>query len=267
MEIDSGKILSQNYIIHFAGGSDTGLVRSHNEDSFAIFPDPCFFCLADGVGGLEAGEVASKKAIDCMKSHAVLQTKKKTGLAQKIIQLFYSHEQSSIDSILKIICDANIDVYRLAQSLNKKMATTIVALQLSKEKALICNVGDSRAYLLRNKLLGQITIDHTLSMSLLLAGTPLNNGQSEINQHTITRALGNQLDVKPDMQVVSNLPDDMFLLCSDGLTDMLNDTIICQTAIDNNTNLPNVVQELINKANVAGGRDNITVIAIRVERK
>jgi len=266
MEIDSGKISFHNYTINFAGGSDIGFLRTHNEDCIAIIPESYFFCLADGVGGLDAGEVASEKVISYLKSHFSTQCKKKKYSVKRILRSFFTQKQSSLTKMSRIISDANNELCYLARSLNKNMATTIVALQLLKNRAIICNVGDSRIYLLRNNIIGQLTIDHTLSMSLLLsAGTNFNHNHSGINQHTITRALGAQQDIEPDKQILNIYKADLFLLCSDGLTDMIDDEKICEIVEENTNNISNVVQELIKEANVAGGKDNISVIAVNIQ--
>lgn len=156
---------------------------------------------------------------------------------------------------------ANGEVYQLAQSLRKKMATTIVALELTNNIAEICNVGDSRAYLFRNNILGQLTIDHTLAMSFYLAGV---HTVDNVAQHTITRALGANSCVEVDSYTINFQQGDTFLLCSDGLTDMLNNRMISRILRRGSNTVSGLIHEFIHEANVAGGGDNISVIVVSI---
>lgn len=225
-------------------------------------PDGLLFCLADGVGGLDAGEVASQKAVDTIVDVVKKSNVKSTSLVGKIRNIFASKTRKDSSELAEIVQEANDAVLEYSRKINKEMATTIVAAQFDRDNVSVATVGDSRAYLLRDGILGQISVDHTLIMDLLLAGTQIDTKVSEINPHAITRALGCQQKVDVDVHQFRRRENDMFLFCSDGLTDMLNDNEIHETLLSSTLSIADTVWKLVKLANNAGGRDNITAIVV-----
>lgn len=245
-----------------AGLTDVGRKREHNEDALLLAPKHGLFVIADGMGGHEAGEVASNLAI--------------TALEQFFDTLF-----SDPDATWPHRTDPNNDEYanRLAVGVQmahqrireasgasrqqKAMGTTCVALHLQGAKAHFAWVGDSRGYRWRKGSLEQITTDHSLLNELLAAGR-LGPEQVAGFQHknVITRALGTNDRLDVDVRSIDFEPGDTLLLCSDGLTGMVEDPAIAQ-AIADHPSLEATCQHLIDAANSAGGSDNVTVALVR----
>ena len=248
-----------DFAIKYSALSNTGCVRSHNEDNYGVFPENNLFCLADGVGGLDAGEVASKELINSVSASLETHKRKKQSLSGKFIALFRGKSFMNI-KIGQLIKAANQNIYRRGQISHKRMASTVVIMQAQGEDLIVAHVGDSRAYLLRNQILGQLTTDHTVFMELMLSGIPIDTTITPISNHVITKAMGSKPDVSPDEIRLKWSVNDIFLLCSDGLTDMIDDGKICHILQNHFPSMQKITQELINAAKAAGGRDNITVI-------
>ena len=227
--------------------TDTGRQRNANEDShFTAAP---LFVVADGMGGAQAGEVASKTAVDSF-SQGLPQ-----GPPERVLE--------------ETIEGANRTIHELARkdpSLAGMGTTTTAAIvDLEGEEVAIGHVGDSRAYRLRAGKFEQLTRDHSLVEEMRRKGQ-LTDAQAEDHpqRSIITRALGPEPEVQVDLQTVPAQPGDVFLICSDGLTTMLDDEQIARL-LTRATSLPSAVRALVDEANRAGGRDNITVLAFRLE--
>lgn len=263
--IDTGKtVFNGKSYIRYAASTDTGCVRTNNEDSYSVFPDNSLFCLGDGVGGLEAGEVASEKLISTLSVCLKRYQGKQRSLRNKITSFFRKAESNSVN-IVQLLQTANSAIYKHSQELQKKMATTAVVLQAQGDELTVVHAGDSRAYLLRNRLLGQLTMDHTLFMELLSTGTSVSANDKMFPKHVITKALGTKQDLDPDEIKLKWVENDIFLLCSDGLTDMLTDEDICRICLIHYPAMQDITSELISAAKKAGGRDNITIIVGHIE--
>jgi protein phosphatase len=227
--------------------SDTGRQRNANEDSF--FVRAPIFVVADGMGGAQAGEVASKAAADAFDVDLP------DGPPERVLR--------------ETILSANRKIHDLARTDPSRagMGTTLTAAVLSaeREEVAIGHVGDSRAYRLRDGRLEQLTRDHSLVEEMRRKGQ-LTDAQAEDHpqRSIITRALGPEPEVEPDVQTVSAAPGDVFLLCSDGLTTMLDEARIAKL-LAGGTSMDAAVRALIDEANRAGGRDNITALAFRLE--
>lgn len=227
--------------------TDVGRQRQANEDSYLARPP--LFVVADGMGGAQAGEVASLTAIQAFQE----------GLP----------EGSPESGLVNRISQANRTIFEQAradQSLSG-MGTTITAAALDpgREHVAIAHVGDSRAYRLRQGILQRLTRDHSLVEEMRRRGQ-ITEAQAEDHpqRSIITRALGPEPEVQVDVQSVAADPEDVFMLCSDGLTTMLGDEQI-KDLISGATSLEAATRALIDEANRAGGRDNITVILFQVE--
>lgn len=233
-------------IIEQAAGSDTGLHRHANEDSYLV--QPPVFLVADGMGGAQAGEVASQLAAESFVGELG------AGRPEQLLR-------TRIEA-------ANEQIHRLARSdaALAGMGTTLTAAVLvaEDEEVVIGHVGDSRVYRIRNGTLEQLTRDHSLVEEMRRKGQITDEqAESHPQRSIITRALGPEPTVQVDVQTVAATADDVFLLCSDGLTTMLDDGQI-ESLIDAAGSLEAAVKALIDAANRAGGRDNITVVMFRV---
>jgi serine/threonine protein phosphatase PrpC len=234
-------------VVDRAFRTDTGRQRSANEDSF--FVRPPIFVVADGMGGAQAGEVASKAAAEAFDRDL---------------------PAGSPETFLRETIEAaNREIHELARDdpARKGMGTTITAVIVNPEgeEVAIGHVGDSRAYRLRGGRLEQLTRDHSLVEEMRRKGQ-LTDAQAEDHpqRSIITRALGPEPEVDVDVQTVPAKPGDVFLICSDGLTTMLGEEQIAKL-LSGATSMEAATRGLVDEANRAGGRDNITALAFRLE--
>jgi serine/threonine protein phosphatase PrpC len=249
--------------IKFAEITDTGKVRDHNEDAIGSDADMGLMVLADGMGGYNAGEVASGIAVQTITELAAEGATREernirdpeTGLMRQTIVL-----RDAISRSNKII-------YQTAQSQThcEGMGTTLVAALFYDNTISVAHVGDSRAYRLRDEKFEQLTLDHSLLQELVDRGFySEEEAQRSTNRNYVTRALGVEPSVEVEVQEFEVLPDDIYLLCSDGLPDMVEDEDIHLTIRTFNASLDVVGQQLVNLANEHGGRDNISVMLSQV---
>ncbi|MGH3039393.1 MAG: Stp1/IreP family PP2C-type Ser/Thr phosphatase [Gaiellaceae bacterium] len=230
-----------------AGRTDPGRVRRRNEDTFVL--DPPLFAVADGMGGAQAGEVASR-------------------LAAAAFREFHDADRLAPDERLQaIIQEANRRIYERARADSdvSGMGTTLTAALLTGGRLTVGHVGDSRAYRVRDGELEQLTEDHSLVGDLMRSGrlTP-EEADAHPQRSVITRALGTDPEVSVDTLTVDAEPGDLFLLCSDGLTTMVTDEDILSTLSASPT-LDAAARELVQAANAGGGEDNVTVVLFGVE--
>ncbi len=226
--------------------TDTGRKRRHNEDSYVC--DPPLFAIADGVGGAQAGEVASRLAASALRER--------------------DGGSDPEEEVVRLIQEANRRIYRRSgEDTNLAgMGTTITVAVVQDGLVTIGHVGDSRAYLIRGGHLDQLTEDHSLVAELTRAGKlSEEEAESHPQRSVITRAVGTDPDVDVDTFVVEAQPNDLFLLCSDGLTDMVSDEEILRIANGRRDDLRAAAKELVKAANRAGGEDNITVVFFEVK--
>ncbi|MBA3383797.1 MAG: Stp1/IreP family PP2C-type Ser/Thr phosphatase [Actinobacteria bacterium] len=223
----------------FAGGTDPGRRRRRNEDSYVI--DPPLFAVADGIGGAQAGEVASKLAAGAVKEHG-----------------------ADVESLVQ---EANRRVHQrsLEDPNMSGMGTTLTVAAVADGTISIGHVGDSRAYLVRDGNLEQLTEDHSLVGELMRTGKlSAEEAGSHPQRSMITRALGTDPNVDVDIFSVEPRVGDLFLLCSDGLTSMVDDREILRLIGEKRGDLKDLVKALIKAANKGGGEDNITVVAFEI---
>ena len=249
--------------IKMAEISDTGKVREHNEDAIGSNADIGLMVLADGMGGYNAGEVASGIAVQTITEltaeGAVREERNaldpSTGLMRQTIVLR--------DAVAR----ANKIIYQTAQSQThcEGMGTTLVAAMFYDNKVSVAHVGDSRAYRLRDDKFQQLTLDHSLLQELVDRGFySEEEAQRSTNRNYVTRALGVEPTVDVEVQEFDVLPGDVYLLCSDGLPDMVEDEDIHLTISTFNASLDVVGQQLVQLSNEHGGRDNISVMLAEV---
>jgi PPM family protein phosphatase len=243
--------------------SDVGKVRDHNEDAIGTQPDIGLWVLADGMGGYNAGEVASGIAVKTILEMvtAACKTEKRgdiesgTGYMRQTIVLR--------DAILR----ANKVINQTAQSQPQceGMGTTLVASLFYDNRVSIAHVGDSRMYRLRGNRFEQITMDHSLLQELVDRGFySQEEAQRSTNRNYVTRALGVEANVDVEVQEIEVQKGDYFLMCSDGLPDMVEDEDIHLTISTFSNDVRTVGEQLIKLTNDNGGRDNVSVILVRV---
>jgi protein phosphatase len=233
-----------------SGSTDVGRVRRSNEDSYGIYPDLHLYVVADGMGGHVAGEVASRLAVEAIRSSRAA-TLKKGGAIPPDQRLVQAIEQAN-----EHIIQTSKEDPRLIG-----MGTTVVGALIDQSTAYIGHVGDSRAYLLRNKEIQQMTKDHSLLNEYLQKGliTP-ENLQDYPYKHIITRALGSHPVVEVELLTIDLQPNDSFLLCTDGLTNMLSEKDIHTVLMTMDNDPEKGCRRLIEVANSKGGEDNITAV-------
>ncbi len=243
-------------VLDVYGASDIGCVRSLNEDSFCIygFEDekiPGFCVLSDGMGGHNAGEVASQKTVQFV--------------AELLLEGMPEDRESLPRELQKAVKETNERIFRMAVSnqAQQGMGATLVIAAVEPDEAYIANVGDSRAYAYRNHELMQITKDHSVVEEMLANGsiTP-EEARVHPQRNIITRAIGTDPIVEPDIFEYDYLAGDTLLLCSDGLSGMVDDGEI-KKILEENKNAKQTVSALIEAAKEQGGQDNITVLCIR----
>jgi serine/threonine protein phosphatase PrpC len=238
--------------------SDAGRVRDHNEDylGYRQPEEPALraeagwlYVVADGVGGAQAGEVASKLAVQTL-----------------LIAYYHSYGESPADRLREAFAAANRAVHEQASGQdNYRMSTTLVAAVIRGHELTVANVGDSRAYLIQDGQIRQISTDHAMVARLVAEGviTP-EQAESHPQRHVISRSVGARPDVQVDIFTETFLPGDRLLLCSDGLTEYLTDAEILDVMQGEDPEAN--VQRLVDQANERGGSDNITVLAVRALR-
>jgi PPM family protein phosphatase len=231
--------------------TDTGRRRRHNEDAYVC--DPPLFAIADGMGGAQAGEIASHLAATSVQHGQPLQQAGRDGGSEAAVE--------------QLIQDANRSVYERARSdeSTSGMGTTMTVALVDGDLVRIGHVGDSRAYLVRDHSLEQLTEDHSLVGELVRSGR-LSPEEAEDHPHrsVITRVLGTDPEVDVDSFSVAAKPGDLFMLCSDGLTSMVDDGRILELMEEHSGDVKTTAQALVDAANANGGEDNITVILFQI---
>ena len=234
--------------------TDTGRMRDSNQDSVyceesAVGSFPNLFLVADGMGGHNAGDLASK-----------------TGIETFVESIRQSHRRTPVSAMEDAVEDANEAI------LNKSfedphysgMGTTLVGMMIDEETVFIVNIGDSRLYRIRGSI-EQITTDHSLVEEMVMSGEiGKDQMRTHPNKNIITRALGTTPHPRPDFFDIQAREGDVFLLCSDGLSNMLDDKEIETVILGEERPLSEIGKDLIDRANEAGGKDNISAVLVRL---
>jgi len=246
-----------------SGGTDIGRKRALNEDCYGVFDELGLFVVADGMGGHAAGEVASRAAVDVLRDFIA-----STRIPDDSTWPFQldSDLPRAANRLVSGIKLANQAINKASQeNLEKKgMGTTIVAAMAEGDELFLAHVGDSRAYLFSKGMIWRITSDHSYVEEMVLAGH-ITQEQARVHpmRNIITRALGTKPDVSVDLSRHNQVPGDIYLLCSDGLSGMLTDGEIARIISNHTIDLSACVNELIKGANEKGGEDNITAILLK----
>ena len=240
-------------VAHYAAAAvtDRGRKRPSNEDAFGFSVEHGVYVVCDGMGGAAAGEIASSLAVD------------------EMMRLLTGRDAAHplLDDAEEAVACANAAIFMRAQTSQNLngMGTTLVTLLVEDQSGWMINVGDSRGYRMRNSHLEQITLDHSLVEEQVRMGRmdPLEALRSPF-KNVITRALGTQSSVTPDVFELETEPGDLFMLCSDGLTRELSDPLI-ESILKLDLPLQEMCARLVAAANDAGGHDNITCLLVRAE--
>ena len=239
--------------IEYGSQTDLGRTRSSNEDSFSARPEKKLFLVADGMGGHAAGEIASQLAATTM---------------EELVVEGVSDPRDDLEEILRSAAEgANARVFE-SQAENPELAgmgSTLTALSFRDRRYYIAHVGDSRAYLLREGVLDQLTRDHSLVWHLYESGVLR---KEELSSHPqknlITRSIGPHSHIEVDVERGEARSGDVYLLCSDGLSDVVPDETIRTILADAARSPQEMCDRLVNLANEAGGPDNITAVVVRL---
>jgi len=251
--------------LEVATATDPGMVRSHNEDSIAADAASGFVILADGMGGYNAGEVASGIAAALLGTNLkqVLTSAEPGGIEPE------SGEPLAVKILREQIAGANASIYQAAisQPQYAGMGTTLVVGLFYDNRLSVAHIGDSRLYRLRQDEFKQITRDHSLLQEQIDSGM-ISEQMAKLshNKNLVTRALGIDPEVEPEIHTYEVAAGDIYLLCSDGLSDMVEDSEISLTLSSLQANVQLASQQLVQMANDNGGRDNVSVILVRVLR-
>lgn len=246
--------------INSYGISDVGLVREQNEDRWAAFPEYGLFILADGMGGHLGGEVAAEEAVDQMSTRICSWPEDDQVAVEK-----------KVASLREAILAMNAAIYKKGQADESLhgMGTTLCLLYTYNTHAILAHVGDSRIYRLRDKQVEQLTEDHSLVNELMGMGV---GGEEDaetcsykniLNKNILTRAVGTQPKVKPSIHIYPLQPDDLFMLCSDGLTNYVSKAEIGQL-LTSGGSLQEKAEAFVSLAKGHGGGDNITLILVNI---
>ena len=251
--------------LEVATATDPGMVRTHNEDSIAADAASGFVILADGMGGYNAGEVASGIAAALLGTHLkqVLASAEPGGIEPE------SGEPLAVKILREQIAGANASIYQAARSQPQYagMGTTLVVGLFYDNRLSVAHIGDSRLYRLRQDEFKQITRDHSLLQEQIDCGMITEQmAKLSQNKNLVTRALGIDPEVEPEIHTHEVEAGDIYLLCSDGLSDMVEDGEISLTLSSLQANVQLASQQLVQMANDNGGRDNVSVILVRVLR-
>lgn len=241
------------------GMTDVGLVRRNNEDVFLNLQEHGFFAVADGMGGHNAGEIAANETVRFVSA--------------SIQDFFSSAGNCTIFDLISFnkrwIENANNWVHRLGKKKKeyKGMGTTLCTLLFHESSLIYGHVGDSRIYRFRKGLLKQLTFDHSLRNEMLAQGyVKKEHSQTLPYKNILTRAIGTQIDVEAEMHIAPVISNDIYLACSDGLTDQVSDRKISEI-LESTDNIERATETLIEQAKRQGGYDNVTVVLVKADER
>jgi len=241
--------------------TDVGQVRTINEDCFTVDLDLGLFVVADGVGGQNAGEVASNMAVEIITSHV-------NGAQHYEAEQLKGEFSQQTNQILSGIRRANIAIYEkgLQNSQQRGMATTVSSVRIHGNIMTLAHVGDSRIYRVRNGKLERLTIDHSLLEEQLKQGISFEEANNSIYKNALLRALGAEETIQIDADEDVLLDRDWLLLCTDGLSNMVDEDEIARIICSSEHDPQGACKKLVELANQNGGKDNITVILVHCQK-
>jgi len=253
--------MSSHFKLYMTGKTDTGLKRDHNEDFISWDAERGLALLADGMGGHNAGDVASRMSVESI-------DKTLLAVLDQPLPGSSSDDMSPLADVLnQAISEANDAVFSAGEEdeSRKGMGTTLVALVLWDDRVIVAHVGDSRLYRLHGRELTPVTLDHSLVRQMVDEGMiDAEEAQESPFTHVITQAVGVREAVEAEIQEFEAQAGDVYLLCSDGLTDLVSDAEIEETLVAAQGNWERAAQHLVDQANQQGGRDNISVVIVGI---
>ncbi len=241
-------------LLRSAARTHVGMRRQENEDRYAVVPGLGLFLVADGMGGHRAGQVASQLAAEA---------------AIRAIDALQGASVSLAERLRHAVACANREIFHAAEAKAELtgMGTTFVSMLFGEDRLALAHVGDSRAYLLRHGRLRGLTDDHSIVAELLRRQAISEAAaRAHPHRHVLTRALGVRSRIEPDLAEMTPQVEDVFVLCSDGLTTHVDDREIAEY-VGGEADLERAAARLIEAANQAGGLDNVTVLLLRVEKE
>ena len=244
------------YKVSSFGRTDIGLVRQNNEDVWKSLSDHRFYILADGMGGHKAGEIAAKETVDRLSINV-----------EKLLKSPKKQIKQQVNLIRDIILKVNKEVYEKSREGPELhgMGTTLCCTYFHDQGVIFAHVGDSRIYRFDGKELHQLTRDHSLVNEMIDLGELSERNVAGVSyKHRITRAIGTEPHVEVAIQISHYDHDDLFLMCSDGLSDMISPKMI-ENILKESVDLQGTIDRLINAAIEQGGKDNITAVLMRIE--
>lgn len=236
--------------------TDKGNLRSGNEDSLFVLPDQQIYIVADGVGGHNSGELASRLAVGFMAQYVAMNPLKNVQNTKELKKYFQN-----------CFSGANELIFSKAQEGSEYagMATTAVMTYLRDDTCYVINVGDSRAYLVRDGVMRQLTEDHTLVQTLVNSGAiTKEEALTHPDRNMITKAIGGDKTIEPDFYRFRTYPGDLIIMCSDGLYGEVEAERMLQLATETKT-MHRLAKLYVDEANAAGGKDNISVVCIKIQ--
>ncbi len=245
--------------LEHAGRSDKGLVRTLNEDCVAVMPESGLVVVADGMGGANAGDVASHTAVEIIVSHILSEPARK-GTKEDAVEGDLA--RAAIEEANRAIYQSSLDNREF-----EGMGTTVVLGLFLEQRLTFAHVGDSRLYRIRKKRLERLTVDHSVIQELVNQGVfpSIEEAQDAgVRNNVLTRALGIEEAVETDVNTTQTLPGDVYLFCTDGLTNMVDDETITRMVTGNPDGLDAVADGLLRLACENGGKDNISLVLVRV---
>lgn len=247
------------YKVQACGSSDIGQ-RPNNEDYWALVPEDHLFVVADGMGGHQAGEIASCEAVKMLCK----------SMKDQVDSPLVSKDLSEVkDLLIEVFHRLNSSIFSLSCQNDdwKGMGTTLCCLFINEQGVICAHVGDSRIYRLRQGILSQLTQDHSLLRELMdLGQIDEEQADSFLYRNILTRAVGTEPIIDPTIAISDVLNGDVYLLCTDGLTDLVAKEDI-ENILNDTQNIHEAVKKLIKLAKENGGYDNITVILVKVQNK
>jgi PPM family protein phosphatase len=244
--------------------TDVGLLRDHNEDAVASDLSIGLLVLADGMGGYKAGEVASEIAVLMIASELNEFMLDQSSLGELTSDLLLESHM-----LMQAVAKTNAAIYKISQNESQcaGMGTTLVAGVFADDKLVVGHIGDSRMYRLRGEALTQLTVDHSLVQEQIDAGLMTEEqAQQSNNKNLVTRALGIDAEVELELQEFDVEVSDLYLMCSDGLSDLVSDAEITEILLEANGNITHAAHKLIQSANEHGGTDNISVVLAIIKK-
>lgn len=252
-------VYTMPYKVVAFGISDIGLVRQNNEDVWAELPEYNFYVLADGMGGHQAGEIAAKEAVNAL-CHII----KKAFVSPEDSKISLEEARLIIEHAIEMV---NGIVFKMGQKDRelKGMGTTLCSLLFHPKGLVYAHVGDSRIYRLRGNKMKQLTKDHSLLRELVDLGQ-LNEQQATdfLYKNIITKAVGTELYLEPSVHSCDVADEDIYMMCSDGLSDLLSKTEM-ENIVNKASTIQDAAKKLVKAAKDKGGHDNVTVVLAKVQ--